>query len=98
MCSPRGCVALVLMRDFYYQDNGFHSLPQADDPELANGPLPDWLVPVEHQHTRWRQSYYVPSGLLHELAQCDILHAHGSGPIWAAQTGRPFVGILMGQT
>lgn len=87
----KGLRGLGIDARLYYQSLGFHSLPQADDPELANGPLPDWLVPVSLQPTRWRQSYYAPPNLRRELAKCDILHAHGPGLIWAAQTGRPFV-------
>lgn len=87
----KGLRGLGIDARLYYQDNGFHSLPQADDPELANSPLPDWLVPVGRQYKRWQPSYHMSRELLDELKQCDILHAHGPGLIWAAQTGRPFI-------
>ena len=87
----KGVRGLGIDARLYYQSLGFHSLPQADDPELANGPLPHWLNPVSLEHIRWRQSYYAPPDLRRELAQCDILHAHGPGLVWAAQTGRPFI-------
>lgn len=87
----KGMRGLGVDARLYYQEAGYSSLPQADDPELADAPLPSWLVPVEHQYTRWQPSYYISPRLQHELAQCDILHAHGTGLIWAAQTGRPFV-------
>jgi glycosyltransferase involved in cell wall biosynthesis len=87
----KGLRSLGVDARLYYQDNGFHSLPQADDPEIANGPLPDWLVLMKHHYTRWRQSYYLPADFRRELAECDTLHAHGMGLIWAAQTGRPYI-------
>lgn len=88
----KGLRGLGVDARLYYQDNGFHSLPQADDPELADAALPHWLVPVERQRSSpFQQSDYVRPELLRELGQCDLLHANGPGLIWASRTGRPFV-------
>jgi len=77
-------------RLFYQSDGSFQDRPEAEDPELAQA-RPGWLRPYPRQFRLWQQRHRISPHLLVELAQCDILHAHGVELVWAAHTGRPFV-------
>jgi glycosyltransferase involved in cell wall biosynthesis len=77
-------------RLFYDQDAPATDLPEMDDPDVRLQ-RPDWLRPYPRQFRLWQQRDRVALGLLREIADCDILHAHGVELIWAARTGKPFV-------
>lgn len=78
-------------RLFYLADAHPQHFPEAEDPELANGPLPDWIVPVPRQWRMWQQRDRASPDLIAALGQCDILHVHDVGLIWASRTGKPYV-------
>src|SRR5438477_12189284 len=75
---------------FYQSGGSYQDTPEAEDPEVAHN-RPDWVRSYPRQFSLWQQRDRVARELLTEIAQCDIVHAHGVELIWAARTGRPFV-------
>ena len=75
---------------FYQSGGSYQDTPEAEDPEVAHD-RPDWVRSYPRQFSLWQQRDRVARELLTEIAQCDIVHAHGVELIWAARTGRPFV-------
>jgi glycosyltransferase involved in cell wall biosynthesis len=76
---------------FFEEEAGFQDHPASEDPELADGPLPNWVIPVPRQWSRWTSRARLSREILERIADCDLLHVHGIGVVWAARTGRPFV-------
>ena len=77
-------------RLFYDLDGPVQDLPEMEDPDIADR-WPDWLKPYRRQFKPWQQRDRVAPDLLKEIAEGDILHAHGVELIWVARTGKPFI-------
>jgi len=71
-----------------FVERGFPWRPEHEDPELAHG-YPDWIE--ETGDLRARRYGVFDAGFVRRLGDCDVIHTFYYGPIWARQTGRPFV-------
>lgn len=69
-------------------ERGFAWLPEHEDPEL-HGDYPEWIHVVGD--LRWRRYGIFDGQIVRALRDCDIVHTFYYGPIWARETGRPYV-------
>ena len=71
-----------------FVERTFAWLPEHEDPDLA-GRYPDWIHVTGD--LRWRRYGLFDGAFVKRLADGDVVHTSSYGPIWARQTGRPFV-------
>jgi glycosyltransferase involved in cell wall biosynthesis len=92
VCNNAYVIAKYLRRHgvdaHLFLERGFPWMPHHDDPDLE-GRYPDWIHMVAD--LRWRRYGLFDSSFVRQLAECDVVHTFYWGPIWARQTGRPFV-------
>lgn len=87
----RGLREMGIDARLYFNNEGGIDEPSFEDPSLSDRSLPDWIVRLPRQYQPWQPRWHVAKDVLREIAQCDMIHAHGIGTIWAAMTGRPFI-------
>lgn len=92
VCNNAYLVAKFLRRSgvdaHVFIERGFPWLPHHDDPSMEP-PYPDWIHLVGD--LRWRRYGVFDRSFVRRLGACDLIHTFYWGPIWARQTGRPFV-------
>ncbi len=75
---------------FYDPQAHWQSSPSSEDQGVVSRSS-DWLHPIDPPRRRWQSWHAADRRLIRKLAECDILHVHDVGLVWAARTGRPFV-------
>ncbi len=71
-----------------YLEEGSPWQPEQEEPELKSA-YPDWVHLIND--LRWRRYGLFDGPFVRLLGNCDLIHTCYYGPIWARQTGRPFV-------
>ena len=92
VCNNAYVIAKFLRRHgvdaHLFVERDFNFLPEHEDPELAQG-YPDWIHVTGD--LRLRRYGVFDRAFVRRLGDCDLVHVFYWGPIWARQTGRPFV-------
>lgn len=72
-----------------FLERNFPWRPEIQDPELTETGYPPWIHLTGD--LRGRRYGVLDGSFVRRLGACDVVHVAYYGPIWAAQTGRPFV-------